>query len=67
MANEISAENDYCLNLRTTAVLLIIIPLAVARLSSFCLLSCSINIKEAAEAASLRGVVCFLGAKSLLL
>ena len=63
MANEISA--GYCLTLRTTVLLLIIILSAVASLSSFCLLSCSINIKEAAEAASLRGAVCFLGAESL--
>ena len=61
--NEITA--DYCLTLRTTVLLLIIILSAVASLSSFCLLSCSINIKKAAEAASLRGAVGFLGAESL--
>lgn len=67
MANEISAEGDYCLNLRTTALLLIIIPFAMAGLSTFCLLSCFINIKEAAEAAAMRGAACFLGAESQLL
>lgn len=67
MANEILAENDYYLSIRPTALSLIIIPFAMASLSSFCLLSCSINIKEATEAVSLKGAVCFLGAQSLLL
>lgn len=53
--NEISVESDYCLGLRTTALLLMSIPFAMAILSSFCLLSGFITyIKEAAEAVPLR-------------
>lgn len=65
MANEISAEIDSCLSLRITTLLLIIIPFAMEDLSSFCLLSYSENIKEAAQAAILSEVLCFLGAQSL--
>lgn len=44
-----------------------ITPFQTASLSSFCLLSRSINIKEAAEIESLTGALCLLGVRSLLL